>query len=113
MPLSQDEKSQLLAATPLFEGVAADDIGGIADRSIEVDYPPGGVIARHHAQVAAVFVGRQKIEIAGVQANQHRRIAHLACRVAQGNFLAPAPVLVPPGMAGSRKQRHQQSNRKS
>ena len=56
MPLSQDEKSQLLEATPLFDGVAADDLAGIADRAIEVDYAPGGVIARQGEIGTGFFV---------------------------------------------------------
>jgi len=46
MPLSQDRKGELIAATPLFDGVDGDGLARIAGRAIEVEYPAGGVIAR-------------------------------------------------------------------
>jgi cytochrome c551/c552 len=73
----------------------------------------GRVVACHHTQIAAVLVGREEIEIAGMQADQHRRIVHLARRIAQGDLLARGPVLVPPGMTGGGKQGKQQGNRYS
>jgi CRP/FNR family transcriptional regulator/CRP/FNR family cyclic AMP-dependent transcriptional regulator len=56
MPLTREEKGELLAATPLFAGVDAEDIAGIADRTVEVDYGPGGVIARQGEIGTGFFV---------------------------------------------------------
>ena len=46
MPLSREEKIDMLGSMPLFQGVDAEDLGGIADRTVEVDYAAGGVIVR-------------------------------------------------------------------
>ncbi len=46
MPLTRERKAALIAATPLFAGVDPEDIDGIADRAIEVDYDDGAVVAR-------------------------------------------------------------------
>lgn len=46
MPLTRDQVIELLAATPLFEGVEREDLGTIADKTIEAEYQPGNVIVR-------------------------------------------------------------------
>ena len=56
MPLSRDRKIELLGAMPLFEGLDGDDLGGIADRTVEVDYGPGGVIVREGEIGTGFFV---------------------------------------------------------
>lgn len=56
MALTRDQKLQLILATPLFEGVDPDDIGGIADRVVEVDYPASAVIVRQGEIGTGFFV---------------------------------------------------------
>ena len=56
MPLSDDRKIELLAAMPLFEGVAADDLKGIAGRTIEADYGPRAVVERQGEIGTGFFV---------------------------------------------------------
>ena len=56
MPLSRDRKIELLGAMPLFEGIAPGDLGGIADRAVEVDYAPRGVIVREGEIGTGFFV---------------------------------------------------------
>ncbi len=46
MPLTRDAKIELLGRTPLFAGVEPESLGGIADRTVEVDTPAEGVILR-------------------------------------------------------------------
>jgi CRP/FNR family transcriptional regulator, cyclic AMP receptor protein len=56
MPLTRDEKIAMLGTMPLFEGVDAEDLGGIADRTVEVDYGAGGVIVREGEIGTGFFV---------------------------------------------------------
>jgi CRP/FNR family cyclic AMP-dependent transcriptional regulator len=56
MPLTRDEKIDMLGSMPLFEGLDADDLGGIADRTVEVDYGAGGVIVREGEIGTGFFV---------------------------------------------------------
>jgi CRP/FNR family transcriptional regulator, cyclic AMP receptor protein len=56
MPLTRDEKIAMLGSMPLFEGVVAEDLGGIADRTVEVDYGAGGVIVREGEIGTGFFV---------------------------------------------------------
>ena len=56
MPLTRDEKIEMLGSMPLFQGLDADDIEGIADRTIEVDYAAGGVIVREGEIGTGFFV---------------------------------------------------------
>jgi hypothetical protein len=56
MPLSRERKIELLGAMPLFEGLDADDLGGVADRTVEVDYGQGGVIVREGEIGTGFFV---------------------------------------------------------
>ena len=46
MTLTRDRRSELLAAAPLLAAVDPDGIERIADRTIEVAFTPGHVIAR-------------------------------------------------------------------
>ena len=46
MPLTREAKIELLGRTPLFAGIQPESLGGIADRIVEVDTPPEGVILR-------------------------------------------------------------------
>lgn len=46
MPLTRDAKIELLRRTPLFAGVENESLAGIADRTVEVETPPDGVILR-------------------------------------------------------------------
>jgi CRP-like cAMP-binding protein len=56
MPLSRERKIELLEAMPLFDGLDADDLGGVADRTVEVDYSQGGVIVREGEIGTGFFV---------------------------------------------------------
>ena len=56
MPLTRDQKIEMLGSMPLFQGVDADDLGGIADRTVEVDYAPDGVIVREGEIGTGFFV---------------------------------------------------------
>jgi CRP/FNR family cyclic AMP-dependent transcriptional regulator len=56
MPLSRERKIELLGAMPLFDGLDADDLGGVADRTVEVDYGQGGVIVREGEIGTGFFV---------------------------------------------------------
>jgi len=56
MPLSRDEKIEMLGSMPLFQGVDSEDLGGIADRTVEVDYAEGGVIVREGEIGTGFFV---------------------------------------------------------
>lgn len=56
MPLTRDEKIDMLGSMPLFQGVDAEDLGGIADRTVEVDYAAGGVIVREGEIGTGFFV---------------------------------------------------------
>ena len=46
MTLTQDRRTELLAACRLFSGVGSDDLAAVADRAVEVDFPVNHVIAR-------------------------------------------------------------------
>jgi CRP/FNR family cyclic AMP-dependent transcriptional regulator len=56
MPLSRERKIELLGAMPLFDGLDAEDLGGVADRTVEVDYGQGGVIVREGEIGTGFFV---------------------------------------------------------
>jgi CRP-like cAMP-binding protein len=46
LTLTQDRRTELLAACRLFSGVDAPDLAAVAERAVEVDFPAGHVIAR-------------------------------------------------------------------
>ncbi len=46
MTLTQDRRSELLGACPLFRELDADDLAAVAAAAIEVDFPAGRVLAR-------------------------------------------------------------------
>lgn len=56
MTLPQDRRTELLASTPLFAGVDADGLARIAERTVEVDFPAGHVIARQGEVGTGFFV---------------------------------------------------------
>ena len=56
MPLTRDDKIEMLGSMPLFQGVDREDLGGIAVRTVEVDYAPGGVIVREGEVGTGFFV---------------------------------------------------------
>jgi CRP/FNR family cyclic AMP-dependent transcriptional regulator len=56
MPLGREEKIDMLGSMPLFQGVDVEDLGGIADRTVEVDYAGGGVIVREGEIGTGFFV---------------------------------------------------------
>jgi CRP/FNR family cyclic AMP-dependent transcriptional regulator len=46
MTLTHDRRAELLAACPLFKGIDATGLAGLADVATPVEFPPGHVIAR-------------------------------------------------------------------
>ncbi|HEX5014535.1 MAG TPA: cyclic nucleotide-binding domain-containing protein [Candidatus Limnocylindrales bacterium] len=46
LTLTQDRRSELLAACRLFSGVGPEDLAAVASRAVEVDFPANHVIAR-------------------------------------------------------------------
>ncbi len=56
MTLTQDRRTELLGACPLFGGVAAEDLAAIAERALEVDFPADHVIARQGEIGTGFFV---------------------------------------------------------
>ena len=56
MTLTQDRRTELLAACPLFGGVTGEDLAAIAERALEVDFPTDHVIARQGEIGTGFFV---------------------------------------------------------
>jgi CRP-like cAMP-binding protein len=86
MPLTREEKIELLTHAPLFAGVEPDHLAGIADRSVELETPTGGVILRQGEIGTGFFVivaGRVRVVRDG------ETIAHLG----PGEFFGELSVL--------------------
>ncbi len=56
MTLSHDRRSELLASCPLFRGIDAAGLAGLADLASSVDFPTGHVIARQGEIGTGFFV---------------------------------------------------------
>jgi CRP/FNR family cyclic AMP-dependent transcriptional regulator len=56
VPLTQDRRTALLGACPLFGGVGPEDLAAIGDRALEVDFPNEHVIARQGEIGTGFFV---------------------------------------------------------
>jgi CRP-like cAMP-binding protein len=56
MTLTIDRKTELLSAARLFDGVDADGMDRIAQVALQVDFPPGHVIARQGEIGTGFFV---------------------------------------------------------
>ena len=56
MTLTRDRRTELLAAARLFAGVDAEGLERIGDRTVEVDFPSGHVIARKGEVGTGFFV---------------------------------------------------------
>lgn len=56
MTLTPGHHTDLLAATPLFDGVDAAGLEGIARRTVEVTFEPGQVIARQGDVGSGLFI---------------------------------------------------------
>jgi CRP-like cAMP-binding protein len=54
--LTQDRRTELLSACPLFGGVGSDDLAAIAEQALEVDFPADHVIARQGEIGSGFFV---------------------------------------------------------
>jgi CRP-like cAMP-binding protein len=54
--LTQDRRTALLGACPLFGGVTVDDLAAIAGQAVEVDFPSDHVIARQGEIGSGFFV---------------------------------------------------------
>ena len=54
--LTQDRRTELLGACPLFGGVRPEDLSAIGERSIEVEFGPDHVIARQGEIGTGLFV---------------------------------------------------------
>ena len=56
MTLTQDRRTELLGACPLFGGVAQADLAAIGEHAIEVDFPTDHVIARQGEIGTGLFI---------------------------------------------------------
>jgi CRP-like cAMP-binding protein len=56
LTLTQERRAELLGACRLFTGVAKTDLGGLAERAVEVEFPPDRVIARQGEIGTGFFV---------------------------------------------------------
>jgi CRP-like cAMP-binding protein len=56
LTLTQDRRTELLAGCRLFAGVSGPDLGAVAGRAIEVDFPTNHVIARQGEIGTGFFV---------------------------------------------------------
>jgi CRP-like cAMP-binding protein len=56
MTLTRDQRTELVASARLFAGVDADGLARIAERTVEVDFPTGHVIARQGEVGTGFFV---------------------------------------------------------
>lgn len=56
MPLTREDKIELLGRMPLFAGVGPEELARIADRAVEVDTPADGVILRQGEIGTGFFV---------------------------------------------------------
>ena len=56
MTLTHDRRSELLAGCPLFRGIDAAGLAGLADLATSVDFPTGHVIARQGEIGTGFFV---------------------------------------------------------
>lgn len=56
MTLTRDRRTELLASARLFAGIDEEGLGRIGDRTIEVDFPDGHVIARQGEVGTGFFV---------------------------------------------------------
>jgi CRP/FNR family transcriptional regulator, cyclic AMP receptor protein len=56
MTLTQDRRTELLAACPLFKGIDAEGLAALAERAASVDFPAGHVIAREGEIGTGFFV---------------------------------------------------------
>ncbi len=56
MTLTHDRRTELLAACPLFNGIDAKGLAGLADVATAVDFPAGHVIARQGEIGTGFFV---------------------------------------------------------
>ena len=64
------------------------------------------VIARHEAQIAAIFLGIGEFEIAVMQADQDRHALAGALAGGDGDLGAIGPIAVPPGLCLLRREDH-------
>jgi CRP-like cAMP-binding protein len=56
VPLTQDRRTALLGACPLFSGVGPGDLAAIGEHAIEVEFPAEHVIARQGEIGTGLFV---------------------------------------------------------
>ncbi len=56
MTLTRDRRSELIAGCALFTGLAPEQIGTVAERATEVDFPAGRVIARQGEVGTGFFI---------------------------------------------------------
>ena len=56
MTLTMQGKAELIGACRLFTGVGLADLGGLAERAVEVEFPPDRVIARQGEIGTGFFV---------------------------------------------------------
>jgi CRP/FNR family cyclic AMP-dependent transcriptional regulator len=86
MTLTQDRRSDLLAACPLFKGIDADGLATLAESAQQVDFPAGHVIARQGEIGTGFFVvigGRVRVV----------RDGEVVARLGPGEFFGELSVL--------------------
>ena len=86
MTLTHDRRSELLAACPLFRGIEAAGLAGLADVATSVDFPAGHVIARQGDIGMGFFV-----VIAGMV--RVVRDGEVVARLGDGEFFGELSVL--------------------
>jgi CRP/FNR family cyclic AMP-dependent transcriptional regulator len=86
MILSRARTSELIATTPLFVGVAPEDLEAIVARAIEVDFPDEAVIARQGEIGTGLFI----VVTGAVQVVRDGRVL---ARLGPGDFFGEYSVL--------------------
>ena len=86
MTLTHDRRAELLAGCPLFKGIDATGLAGLADVATPVDFPPGHVIARQGDIGTGFFV-----VISG--AVRVVRDGELVARLGPGEFFGELSIL--------------------
>jgi CRP-like cAMP-binding protein len=86
MTLTQDRRAELLAGCPLFKGISAEGLAGLAEVATAVDFPAGHVIARQGEIGTGFFV----VIDGGVRVT---RDGEVVARLGPGEFFGELSVL--------------------
>jgi CRP/FNR family cyclic AMP-dependent transcriptional regulator len=86
MSLTLERRAELMAACPLFTGLAADELAAVAAAAVEVEFPAGRVIARQGEIGTGFFViveGTARVV----------RDGHVLARLGPGEFFGELSVI--------------------